>query len=255
MLTIGPLNDLPRVRHAFFTRRGGVSSGLYDSLNCGFGSDDDAAKVAENRARAMAKIEIAADRLVTPYQVHSNRVAVIDRPLDRASWPEVDALVTRESGLVLGVLAADCVPVLLADAGAGVVGAAHAGWRGSLDGVLESVVEAMEQLGAERARIVAGIGPCIAQRSYEVGPEFPAPILEQSAGDEDLFCPAPRPGHFLFDLRGYAARRLVRGGVSKVQCLPCDTCGEPDRFFSYRRACQNGEADYGRGLSAIYLEP
>ncbi len=255
MLTIGPLNDLPRVRHAFFTRRGGVSSGIYDSLNCGFGSDDDAANVAENRARAMARIEIAADRLVTPFQVHSNRVAVLDRPLDRASAPEVDALVTRESGLALGVLAADCVPVLLADAEAGVVGAAHAGWRGTLDGVLESAVEAMEELGAQRAGIVAGIGPCIAQRSYEVGPEFPAPILECSAEDDDLFCPAPRAGHFLFDLKGYAARRLARGGVSKVRCLPCDTCGEPDRFFSYRRACRHGEGDYGRGLSVIYLEP
>lgn len=255
MLTIGPLNDLPGVRHAFFTRSGGVSEGLYRSLNCGFGSGDDQAKVAENRARAMARIDLAADRLVTAYQVHSERVAVADRPWSLDERPKVDALVTREPGLALGVLTADCAPVLLADHQAGVVGAAHAGWRGAAGGVLEAVVAAMLDLGAESKRIVAGIGPCIAQRSYEVGPEFPGPLLEQSADNSDFFCPAPRSGHFLFDLKGYAARRLAHLGIGSIQCLPCDTCGEAERFFSYRRTCQAGERDYGRGLSAIYLEP
>ncbi len=254
MLTIGPLNDLPGVRHAFFTRCGGVSEGPYQSLNCGFGSGDDKQKVAENRARAMAQIDLEADRLVTAYQVHSDRVAVADRPWSLDERPKADALVTREPGLALGILTADCAPVLLADHKAGVIGAAHAGWRGALDGVLEAVVAAMQDLGAQSKRIVAGIGPCIAQRSYEVGPEFPGRLFEQSADNDDFFCPAPRAGHFLFDLKGYAARRLARLGIGSIQCLPCDTCGEPQRFFSYRRTCQTGERDYGRGLSAIYLE-
>jgi YfiH family protein len=254
MLTIGPLNDLSRVRHAFFTRSGGVSEGFYESLNCGYGSDDDADRVAENRARAMAGIGLEPGRLATAYQVHSNRVAVVEALWPLGQAPQADALVTRERDLALGVLTADCAPVLLADAGAGVVGAAHAGWRGALDGVLEATVEAMEALGAKRGRIAAGVGPTIAQRSYEVGPEFPAPMLEQSADNSDFFCTARREGYFLFDLKGYVARRLSSMGLKGVQCLPCDTCGEPDRFFSYRRSRRLGEPDYGRGLSAIYLE-
>ena len=255
MLTIGPLNDLPRVRHAFFTRRGGVSGGLYDSLNCGFGSGDERQNVAENRSRAMARIDMTPERLVTVYQVHSSRVRAVEQPWRPDEAPQADAMVTRTPGVALGVLTADCAPVLLADTEGGVVGAAHAGWRGAVGGVLEAVVTAMEQLGAARERIVAGIGPCIAQRSYEVGPEFPAPLLERSADNRDFFCPAARDGHFLFDLKGYAARRLAAAGVGAVKCLPCDTCGEAERFFSYRRSCLRSEGDYGRGLSAIYLEP
>ncbi len=255
MLTIGPLNDLPRIRHAFFTRQGGVSEGLYASLNCGYGSGDDKDRVRENRARAMDRIGLEPDRLVTVYQVHSARVAVADEPWAPGEAPRADALVTRVPGLALGVLTADCAPVLLADSKARVVGAAHAGWRGALGGVLEAVVEAMEELGAKRGTIAAGVGPAIAQRSYEVGPEFPGPLLEQSEDSGDLFCPARREGHFLFDLKGYVARRLARMGLVGVQCLPCDTCRESDRFFSYRRSRQRGESDYGRGLSAIYLEP
>jgi YfiH family protein len=164
-------------------------------------------------------------------------------------------MVTRERGLALGILTADCVPVLFADAEAGVVGAAHAGWKGALTGVVEATVAAMTALGADRKRIVAGIGPAISQRSYEVGPEFPAPFLEQDARNSDFFCPAKREGHFLFDLKGYVARRLAALRVSAIQSLPCDTCAEDERFFSYRRACHRKETDYGRGLSAIYLEP
>jgi purine-nucleoside/S-methyl-5'-thioadenosine phosphorylase / adenosine deaminase len=255
MLTIGPLNDLPGIRHAFFERTGGVSEGLYSSLNCGFGSGDTADRVAENRTRALARIDLEPGDLVTAYQVHSNRVAVVENPWPRDAAPKVDALVTRTRNVALGILTADCVPVLLADAQAGVIGAAHAGWQGALGGVLGAVVAAMTDLGAAPKRITAGIGPAIGQRSYEVGPEFPAPFLAQSETNQDFFRPAKRDGHFMFDLKGYAARCLGRAGIKTVQVLPCDTCAEDDRFFSYRRSCQRREPDYGRGLSAIYLEP
>ena len=255
MLTIGPLNDLPRIRHAFFERTGGVSAGVYRSLNCGFGSGDKPDRVAENRARALARLELENGSLVTAYQVHSNRVAVVESPWPREAAPQVDAMVTRSPGLALGILTADCAPVLLADATAGVIGAAHAGWRGALDGVLDAAVAAMIDLGAVAERIVAGVGPAICQRSYEVGPEFPQPFLAQSEANRNFFCPAARSGHFMFDLKGYVARRLIGTGIKRVQVLPCDTCAEDQRFFSYRRSCQRGEPDYGRGLSAIYLEP
>jgi hypothetical protein len=164
-------------------------------------------------------------------------------------------MVTRKPGLALGILTADCVPVLLADATAGVIGAAHAGWRGALDGILDTVVAAMVELGATPGHILAGVGPAICQRSYEVGPEFPQPFLAQNDGNKDFFCPSARDGHFMFDLKGYVARRLVGVGINSVQVLPCDTCAEDTRFFSYRRSCQRGEPDYGRGLSVICLEP
>ncbi len=255
MLTIGPLNDLPGLRHGFFTRQGGVSDGLYSSLNCGLGSGDDPAKVTENRRRALARLEIDGAVLVTAYQVHSAKALVVERPWAQDDRPRVDGLVTRVPGLALGVLTADCVPVLLADSQAGVVGAAHAGWHGALAGVLESTVEAMEDLGAARERLVVGIGPAIAQRSYEVGPDYPAPFLEQDQDNRDLFYPSRRQGHLHFDLKGYVARRLARLSLASVQALPCDTCAEDQRFFSYRRACLRGEPDYGRGLSVICLDP
>jgi YfiH family protein len=255
MLTIGPLNDLPGLRHGFLTRQGGVSEGLYSSLNCGLGSGDDPAKVAENRRRALAKLELNGAELVTAYQVHSAKAIVVERPWAQEDRPQVDGLVTRVPGLALGVLTADCVPVLLADSQASVIGTAHAGWHGALDGVLESTVEAMEGLGAARERLVAGIGPAIAQRSYEVGPDYPAPFLAEDHDNQDLFCPSRRQGHFHFDLKGYVARRLARLGLALVQALPCDTCAEDRRFFSYRRSCLRGETDYGRGLSIICLEP
>ena len=255
MLTIGPLNDLPGIRHAFFDRTGGVSTGLYTSLNCGFGSGDETDRVAENRARALAQLDVESSGLVTAYQVHSNRVAVADSLWPREAAPKVDAMATRTAGLALGILTADCVPVLLADAKAGVIGAAHAGWRGALDGVLDAVVMAMIDLGATAEHIVAGVGPAIGQRSYEVGPEFPQPFLTQTEANQDFFCPADRAGHFMFDIKGYVARRLSAAGIKSVQVLPCDTCAEDARFFSYRRSCQRGEPDYGRGLSVICLEP
>ena len=255
MLTLGPLNELDGIRHAFFSREGGVSQGLYASLNCGQGSKDDAARVRENRARAMEMIGLPAEALVTLYQVHSpDVVEVREGPWADDARPKADALVTARPGLALGVITADCAPVLLADNQAGVVGAAHAGWRGALTGVLEAVVAALEKLGASRGGIVAGIGPCIGRASYEVGPEFPEAFVTQDPANLEFFTPAQRDGHFLFDLKGYAARRLAQLGLKNVQALPCDTLAEEDRFFSYRRACLRGEADYGRELSAIALQ-
>ncbi len=254
-LTISSLNAASGLRHAFFGRGGGVSEGLYSSLNCGFGSGDDAAKVARNRELAMSGIELETERLVTAYQVHSNAVARVDRPWRREDAPKVDAMVTKEPGLALGILTADCVPILLADQEARVIGAAHAGWRGALNGISEAVVSAMTELGARREAIAAGIGPAIGQRSYEVGPEFPEPFLKQAASNSDFFRDAPRAGHFFFDIKSYVARQLGATGVGGVQVLPCDTCAEESRFFSYRRSCHRGETGYGRGLSAIALKP
>lgn len=253
MITVAPLADIPRLRHAFFTREGGVSRGLYASLNCGLGSGDAPEAVAENRARAMAMLGSPAGALATAYQVHSSRVETVERPWPDDERPKVDALVTRTPGVVLGVLTADCAPVLFADADAGVIGAAHAGWRGARDGVLEATVAAMEQLGAARERIAAAIGPSIGRDSYEVGPEFPAHFRDRAVEADGLFACSTRAGHFLFDLPGYVARRLERLGLRAVAAAGADTCAEDGRFFSYRRACHNGEKDYGRGLSAIVL--
>ena len=252
MITAGVLAEAG-IRHGFFTREGGVSDGLYASLNCGFGSNDDPANVAENRRRVAATLGLAADRLVTCYQIHSPTVATVDAPWRLEERPRADALVTRTPGLALGILTADCAPVLFADPAARIIGAAHAGWRGAVGGVLEATVAAMGALGAEPSRLVAAIGPCIAQASYEVGPEFPAPFLAQDATNLAFFVPARREGFFLFDLPGYIARRLKRLGLGRVEQTGGDTAGEPDRFFSYRRSCLLKEPDFGRGISAISL--
>ncbi|HEX9463244.1 MAG TPA: peptidoglycan editing factor PgeF [Alphaproteobacteria bacterium] len=254
MLTLGPLNRLDGVRHGFFSREGGVSEGLYASLNCGLGSGDKAENVLANRARAAGEIDIDPDSLITCYQVHSAEVVRVEAPWTRDRLPKADAMVTRQRGIALGILTADCAPILLADGQARIIGAAHAGWRGALGGVIGATVAAMVELGAEAKRIVAGIGPCIAQRSYEVGPEFPAPFLAANPANSVLFAPCAANGKYLFDLRGFVAGELGRAGVSQVYDLPHDTCRE-ERFFSYRRACQRGEKDYGRALSAIALEP
>jgi polyphenol oxidase len=241
------------IRHAFFTRDGGVSEGIFASLNCGLGSGDDKDKVLENRRRAAAALDRATDELVTCYQVHSPQVAIVDRPWRREDRPRADAMVTRMPGIALGILTADCVPVLFADAEARIIGAAHAGWRGAVSGVLEATVTAMTNLGAAPKRIAATIGPCIAQPSYEVGPEFPAPFLAEDAANAAFFVAAARTGHFLFDLPGYVARRLARLGLTRVMRTGGDTAAEPDRFFSYRRSCLKKEPDYGREISAIAL--
>ncbi|HEY0420389.1 MAG TPA: peptidoglycan editing factor PgeF, partial [Acetobacteraceae bacterium] len=248
------LNDISGIRHAFFTRQHGASEGLYASLNCGLGSGDDPARVADNRARAAARFDLPAERLVTVHQVHSPTCVTVEAPWPTGRSPKADAMATRVPGIVLGILTADCAPVLFADTKAPVIGAAHAGWKGAAGGVLEATIGAMVALGAEAGRIVAAIGPCIAQRSYEVGPEFPARFTAEDPINADLFAPARRAGHFMFDLQGYIARRLAACGVELLQRSPNDTLAEADRFFSYRRATLRGEPDYGRQLSAIVLQ-
>ena len=253
MITLDAFDGLDGVRHGFFTRNGGVSDGLYASLNCGYGSGDDPVAVTENRARIAARVGVSPERLVTVYQIHSPMVVTVERPWTPDQAPEADAMVTRQPDLALGILTADCVPVLLADAEAGVIGAAHAGWKGARGGVLAATVEAMTALGAAPARIVAGIGPCIAQRSYEVGPDFPVQFTATIPSDGDFFLPSPRPGHFMFDLSGLVERRLTALGVARVERCANDTRSEEDRFFSYRRSTLNHEPVYGRGLSVIAL--
>ena len=242
-----------RIRHGFFGRSGGVSEGLYRSLNCGYGSGDDSEAVRENRRRAMNACGLPPAALCTAYQVHSAKALVVTEPWTRDDAPRVDAMATATPGLALAILTADCVPVLLADRKAGVIGAAHAGWRGALNGILESAVEAMQGLGARAGETRAVIGPAIGAASYEVGPEFPAPFLARSAQDEDLFAPAGRDGHFLFDIVGYVARRLGTLGLAAVEATGGDTCAETGRFFSYRRSVHRGEPDYGRNISIVAL--
>ena len=243
-----------RVRHGFFGRAGGVSNGLYRSLNCGYGSSDDPEAIAENRTRAMSACGLPPAALCTAYQVHSSDALAVTAPWPRDEAPRVDAMATATPGLALAILTADCVPVLLADCEAGVIGAAHAGWRGALNGVVEAAVEAMLGLGARAKDIRAVIGPAIGAASYEVGPEFPAPFLARKPEDEDLFAPAEREGHFLFDITGYVARCLRRLGLAAVDMTGGDTCAEAARFFSYRRSVHRSEPDYGRNISIVALD-
>lgn len=254
MISLAALDAKGGVRHGFFTRRGGVSEGLFASLNCGFGSGDAAERVARNRAIAMHGLGLAADRLLTCRQVHSAAIVTVDTPWRRENAPAADGMVSRVPGLALAVLTADCAPVLLYDPVARVIGAAHAGWRGALRGVIEATVAGMAAIGAEPRHVRAGIGPCIGGTSYEVGPEFPHPILADDPAAERYFAPAARAGHFMFDLAGYVERRLGQAGVAVVQHAAVDTVTAGDRFFSYRRACLRGEAAYGRALSAIALD-
>lgn len=255
MITAASLTH-PKSRHSFFTREGGVSQGIYGSLNCGLGSADDPDAVRENRRRAAEKLGVAANHLVTLYQVHSDRVITLERPWDKDERPQADALVTKTPGIALGVLSADCLPVLFQDAEAGVIGAAHAGWKGALGGVLEATLTAMEALGAQRELLRAAIGPAIQQSSYEVSEGFEVPFLARDEAAERFFRPG-RPGKLHFDLPGYAAWRLASAGLREVELLGHDTCSDPARFFSYRRttleAATTGTKDYGRLLSAIAL--
>ena len=250
-LSAPSLAGLASIRHGFFTRQGGVSGGIYGSLNVGYGSRDDRGAVAENRRRAVAALGLGAEALRTVYQVHGAKVIHVDAPW--ADPPRCDAMVTNRPGIALGILAADCAPVLFADAGAGIVGAAHAGWKGALAGVVQATVGAMLALGARREGIAAALGPAIAQSSYEVGPGFSTPFLAQNPGNADFFVGSARPGHFMFDLPGYITGVLEGLGLGAVSVLAEDTCSDPARFFSYRRATHCGEPDYGRSLSAIAL--
>ncbi|MBA4793481.1 peptidoglycan editing factor PgeF [Phenylobacterium sp.] len=247
-----PLLEAAGVRHAFFTRQGGVSAGLYGSLNVGPGSEDSPEDVAENRRRTAAHFGLPPEALNTCHQVHSAEARIAERPWG-AARPEADAVVTRTPGLICGALAADCAPVLLADPDAGVVGAAHAGWKGALGGVVADAVAKMTELGARPGRIVAAVGPCIAQASYEVGAEFLDRFAAADAGHERFFRSGESAGKHMFDLPGFVLSRLAAAGVANAEWVGRDTCAEADLFFSNRRAFKRGEADYGRLLSAIVL--
>jgi YfiH family protein len=246
------LSALPGLRHAFFTREGGVSGGLYESLNGGQGSGDKPDHVRENRARMAAAVGVAPERFITAYQIHSPDVVVAEAPWPSDARPQADGIVTRVPGLAIGISTADCGPVLLADAQARVVGAAHAGWRGALTGVIEATIAAMERLGAQRGRIRGAIGPMIRQPSYEVGPDLVARFTAANAGNARFFMPSAREGHAMFDLAGYIAARLEYAGIGGVEDLGLCTYAD-GRFFSYRRATHRRESDYGRHINAIAL--
>ena len=251
-LTHGLLEVVPGVRHGFFTREGGVSGGIYRSLNCGVGSRDDRALVFKNRSRAMAVLGISPARLATPYQVHGTDAVIVDTAWPTGQGPQADAVVTDRRGIAIGVGTADCGPVLFADAEAHVVGAAHAGWRGALAGVLDAAVAAMERLGARRERIVGVLGPMISQRNYEVGRDLIDAFEKANPDNMRFFVPSERSGHALFDLPGYIVARLLAAGIAAADMGLC-TYADPERFYSYRRAMHLSELDYGRLLSAIAI--
>ena len=247
------LSELAGIHHGFFTRSGGVSHGVYATLNGGVGSNDAPENVAENRARMAVALGVAPDHLLTAYQIHSPDVVVAEQPWTQANRPRADAIVTRTPRLAIGVSTADCGPLLFADAEARVIGAAHAGWRGALTGVIEATIAAMEKLGAERARIVAALGPAIRQPNYEVGPEFVARFLVADADNSRFFSASEHAGHAMFDLAGYIADRVQRAGIVNFEDLGLCNYAEPERFFSYRRTTKQGEPDYGRHINAIAL--
>jgi YfiH family protein len=257
MKEIGGVVELWKARalaglpHGFAGRAGGVSTGLYAGLNVGLGSDDDRAAILANRDLARDAVLPGAD-LVTVRQVHSADVVTVTAAIGEDERPAADAMVTDRPGLLLGILTADCVPVLFADPVAGVVGAAHAGWKGAITGVTDATLDAMAALGADRARIACAIGPCIGRASYEVGEDF-ALRFEAEDGDNERFFSPGRAGHRMFDIAAYVAARLAGAGVGQVEMLDEDTYGQPDRFFSYRRSCHQGEPGYGRQISMIGL--
>lgn len=247
-LTTPLLNPIP---HGFLGRTGGVSTGLHNGLNVGLGSEDDRDAVQENRARARDAV-LPGARLVTLYQIHSAEAVTVRTPPGDDTRPEGDALVTDRPGLLLGILTADCAPVLFTDRQAGIVGAAHAGWKGALAGITDATLAAMEALGADRSRIVAAIGPCIARASYEVDAAFLSRFTTADPANERFFQPA-RADHHHFDLESYVAHRLAAAGVTRVAALGQDTYAQPDRYFSYRRATHRAEPSYGRQISLIGL--
>ncbi len=247
------LAALPGMRHAFFTRTGGISGGVYESLNGGVGSRDEKQHVAENRARMAQVLDVAPENFLTAYQIHSPDVVVVERPWRAAARPKADAMVTKTPRLAIGVSTADCGPVLFADAQARVIGAAHAGWRGALGGVLETTIAAMEDLGADRSNIVAVLGPMIRQDNYEVGPEFIEQFLRDDEGHLRFFAAGTREGHAQFDLAGFIHARLARAGLREISDLALCTYADPARFYSYRRSQHRGEPDYGRHINAIVL--
>jgi YfiH family protein len=248
------LASYPNLHHAFFTRQGGVSEGIYASLNGGMGSSDDPDKVRENRRRMAHDLGIAADALISIYQVHSADAVIVEGPWT-GERPKADGMATRVPGLALAITTADCGPVLFADPHVGVIGAAHAGWRGAATGVMESTLEAMERLGARRDKIVAVLGPTISQAAYEVGPEFVERLAALDAGNDRFFQPSEKASHAMFDLPGYIAARLEKAGIGEFASLGLCTYSDEERFYSYRRTTHRGEPDYGRLISAIAVTP
>lgn len=237
--------------HGFFTRAGGVSTGVYASLNGGVGSRDEADRVAENRRRMAAHLQIHPQNLLVPYQIHSPDALIVNEIFSER--PRCDALVTTVPGLALGVTGADCGMILFADPGAGVIGAAHAGWKGALTGVIESTIAAMESLGASRGKIIAALGPTIGRASYEVGPDFFERFVAAAKDHASFFAPSSRAGHFRFDLPAFIAMRLARAGIQTFEDLARDTYAEDEHFYSYRRSVHRNEPDYGRQVAAIVL--
>ena len=253
MMTASPLlSAIPGLRHAFFSREGGVSGGIYAGLNGGLGSSDDPASVAENRRRMAQQMGVSPEHFLSVWQVHSPDAVVATGPWEGASRPRADAMVTRTEGLAIGVTAADCGPILFVDPNARVIGAAHAGWKGALTGILETTVDAMEKLGAERSGIVAAIGPLIRQHSYEVGGEFVERFVEADAENALFFVPSTREGHAMFDLAGFIRTRLENAGVLMIDDTGIDTYSD-ERFYSYRRSVHRKELDYGRHVHSIAL--
>ena len=253
LVTCTKLSKLPNIRHGFFTREGGVSREPFFSLNCGFGSGDNLDHVAENRFYVARELGVPAEALCNAFQIHSNKAVVIEKPWAHKEAPEADALVTQTPGIAIGVLTADCLPILFADPKNRVIAAAHAGWKGALSGIIESTLETMRSLGADTQQIVAAIGPGIEQCSYEVGSEFRDQFLAADAANDSYFDTSSREGRFMFDLKAYSRARLEKAGISAIQTLAYDTCLEENRFYSYRRATLRGEPKYGRQISAIVL--
>jgi YfiH family protein len=253
MIASSLLSAIPGIRHAFFTREGGVSDGVYDSLNGGLGSNDEPARVAENRRRIAEQLGVTPSHLLSVHQIHSPDAIVATGPWECPVRPKADAIVTRSEGLAIGVTTADCGPILFVDPKARVIGAAHAGWKGALTGVLESAIDAMEKLGADRSGMVAAIGPMIRQPSYEVGHEFVERFIEADAENAQFFLPGERNGHAMFDLAGFIRMRLENAGILMIDDLGIDTYAD-ERFYSYRRSVHRKEPDYGRLVHAIALE-
>lgn len=252
MIEASSFSSISGIQHGFFTREGGVSEGIYGSLNTGYGSNDDAAKVSENRRRIAAKLGVGSERLLTIHQRHSADAIVVDRLWDVLQPPEGDAIVTDKPGIAAAVLTADCTPVLFSSSDGKVVGVAHAGWKGAIGGVLASTVARMKQHGARE--IHAAIGPTISQSSYEVGPEYHAQFVESDAASERFFIPSDKPTHFMFDLPGFVRSHLDGLGLASIEDTALCTYADERRFFSYRRTTHRGEPDYGRQLSAICIK-
>jgi polyphenol oxidase len=243
----------PGIAHGFFTRAGGHSTGIFASLNCGLGSGDDPDLVKMNRAVVARSLGVAEDQMVTAHQVHSADVMEVTAVWQPEARPKLDGLVTKQKGIAIATLTADCGPVMFADAEAGVIGVCHAGWKGALDGVTDATIAAMVKLGADRNRIAATVGPTISKANYEVGPEFPLPFLQQDQNHRQFFSPSTKADHFMFDLPAYLRMRLKAAGLSHVHDLALCTYADESKFYSYRRATHRGEADYGRLISAIVL--